>query len=65
MLDEKQRLMQIINLGLEVAQVKDIDLLLERILTEARQFVNADAGSIYIKEEDKLRFSYTQETSGR
>ncbi|OGQ71915.1 MAG: phosphohydrolase [Deltaproteobacteria bacterium RIFOXYA2_FULL_42_10] len=60
MLDEKQRLMQIINLGLEVAQVKDIDLLLERILTEARQFVNADAGSIYIKEEDKLRFSYTQ-----
>ncbi|MBI3398876.1 MAG: HD domain-containing protein [Deltaproteobacteria bacterium] len=60
MLNEKQKLMQIINLGLEVAQVKDIDLLLERILTEARRFVNADAGSIYIKENDKLMFSYTQ-----
>lgn len=60
MLNEKQKLMQIINLGLEVAQVKDIDLLLERILTEARHFVNADAGSIYIKEDHKLMFSYTQ-----
>ena len=44
MLNEKQKLTQIINLGLEVAQVKDIDVLLERLLTEARQFVNADAG---------------------
>ncbi len=60
MLDEKQKLMQIINLGLEFSQVKDVDLLLERILTEARQFVNADAGSIYVKEDDILKFSYTQ-----
>lgn len=60
MLNEKQKLTQIINLGLEVAQVKDIDVLLERLLTEARQFVNADAGSIYIKEGDALKFSYTQ-----
>ncbi|MEK6590865.1 MAG: HD domain-containing phosphohydrolase [Nitrospinota bacterium] len=60
MLNEKQKLEQIINLGLEVAQVKDVDLLLERILTEARTLVNADAGSIYIKENNKLMFSYTQ-----
>ena len=60
MLNEKQKLTQIINLGLEVAQVKDIDVLLERLLTEARQFVNADAGSIYIKEGAELKFSYTQ-----
>ncbi|OGQ44166.1 MAG: phosphohydrolase [Deltaproteobacteria bacterium RIFCSPLOWO2_01_FULL_42_9] len=65
MLNEKQKLMQIINLGLEVAQVKDIDLLLERILTEARHFVNADAGSIYIKEDHKLMFSYTQNETPR
>ena len=58
--DETQKLMQIINLGLEFSQVKDVDLLLERILTEARQFVNADAGSIYVKEDDILKFSYTQ-----
>ena len=60
MQDEKQKLMQIVNLGLEFAQIKDVDLLLERILTEARQFVNADAGSIYVKESDILKFSYTQ-----
>jgi len=33
---------------------------LERILLEARQLTNADAGSIYIKEASKLKFSYTQ-----
>ena len=60
MLDEKQKLRQIIDLGQEIARVNDLDVLLERILTVARRFVNADAGSIYIKEDNKLRFSYTQ-----
>ena len=60
MLSEKQKLTKIINLGIEISQVKDIDVLLERILLEARKLVNADAGSIYIKEGDKLKFSYTQ-----
>lgn len=60
MLDEKQKLFQIIDLGHEIAQVKDVDILLERILAVARRFVNADAGSIYIKEDSRLKFSYTQ-----
>jgi HD-GYP domain-containing protein (c-di-GMP phosphodiesterase class II) len=60
MLTEKQKLTKIINLGIEISQVKDIDMLLERILREARKLVDADAGSIYIKEGDKLKFSYTQ-----
>lgn len=60
MLSEKQKLVQIIDLGLEISQVKDIDLVLERILTLARQFTNAEAGSIYIKEDTRLKFSYTQ-----
>ena len=60
MLNEKEKLEQIINLGFEITQVKDVDILLERILTLAREFVNADAGSIYIKENSKLKFSYTQ-----
>jgi response regulator RpfG family c-di-GMP phosphodiesterase len=60
MSDEKEKLKEIINLGLEVAQVKDIDLLLEHILTKARRFVNADAGSIYVIEDNKLKFKYTQ-----
>ena len=60
MFDEKQKLMQIIDLGQEITEVQDVDLLLERILTVARRFVNADAGSIYVKEEGWLKFSYTQ-----
>ncbi len=60
MLDEKQKLNQLITLGLEVSEVKDLDLLLEKILTDARKLVNADAGSIYVREHDKLRFSVSQ-----
>ncbi len=60
MLNESEKLKEIIGLGLEIAQYKDVDLLLERILTHARQFVNAEAGSIYIKEDNRLKFSHTQ-----
>jgi len=60
MLSEKQKLAKIMHLGVEITEVKDIDVLLERILREARSLVNADAGSLYIKEHDKLKFSYTQ-----
>jgi HD-GYP domain-containing protein (c-di-GMP phosphodiesterase class II) len=40
----------IIRLDSELNQIQDLDLLLERILTEARKVVHADAGSIYVKE---------------
>src|SRR5512142_97861 len=60
MLTEKQKFAKIINLGIEITQVKDLDVLLERILKEARSLVNADAGTIYVREEAKLKFSYTQ-----
>jgi HD-GYP domain-containing protein (c-di-GMP phosphodiesterase class II) len=56
----ESKLKKILNLGLEISQIKDIDLLLEKILSEARAFTNCDAGSIYIKEGDCLRFSYAQ-----
>lgn len=54
------KLKKILNLSLEISQIKDIDLLLEKILSEARNFTHCDAGSIYIKEGDSLKFSYTQ-----
>lgn len=57
---DQQRLQTIVALGLEISQVKDVDLLLEKILREARRFTSADAGSIYIREGDRLKFSYTQ-----
>jgi HD-GYP domain-containing protein (c-di-GMP phosphodiesterase class II) len=58
----------IIRLDSELNQIQDYDLLLERILFEARKFVHADAGSIYItvptegNEEgtEKLSIKYSQ-----
>ncbi len=60
MIDEKKKFQEVLNVGLEVIQTRDIDILLERILTKARYLTNADAGSIYIKDEDTLLFRYTQ-----
>ncbi len=54
MTSEKQKLNTVMRLGVELTEVKDVDVLLERILLEARRLTNADAGSIYIKEGDKL-----------
>ncbi len=60
MLNETERLKEIIRLDTELSTVQDLDMLLERILTEARKIMTADAGSIYIRKEDDLVFSYVQ-----
>jgi len=60
MLTEKEKIDLITQISLDINQVMDIDLLLEKILTNARRFFNADAGSIYLKEGDELKFSHTQ-----
>ena len=60
MLTEKEKLDKLLELGIELNQLKDLDILLERILTDSRKFVNADAGSIYICNDNILDFTYTQ-----
>ncbi len=60
MLSEKEKLDKLTKLGIELNQVKDLDILMERVLEDARRFVNADAGSIYIRDQDLLNFTYTQ-----
>ncbi len=60
MLTAQEKLDKLMALGIELNQVNDLDVLMERILTDARRFTNADAGSIYIRDENKLHFSYTQ-----
>ena len=57
---EQTKIDAIVNLSKELNQVKDIDILMEHILTMARTFAGADAGSIYLKEGNNLKFSYTQ-----
>jgi response regulator RpfG family c-di-GMP phosphodiesterase len=60
MLNETQKIDTLARLGIDLNQIHDLDILMERILTEARRFVNADAGSIYIRDKDMLHFTYTQ-----
>ena len=47
-------------LGVELSRIHDYHLLMERILTEARALVGADAGTIYLREGDALRFAFSQ-----
>ena len=57
---EHDRLKDLILLSNEMSEVKDLDVLMERVLASAREFVNCDAGSIYIVQGDQLQFSYSQ-----
>ncbi|MBI5895914.1 MAG: HD domain-containing protein, partial [Desulfobacterales bacterium] len=60
MLTEQEKLDSLTRLGIELSQINDLDILMERVLTRARQFANADAGSIYIRQDDWLHFTYSQ-----
>ncbi|MGD8228656.1 MAG: HD domain-containing protein [Desulfobacteraceae bacterium] len=60
MLSEKEKIDLITQISLDLNEAKDIDHLLERVLSNVRRVFNADAGSIYLKHGDKLKFSYTQ-----
>ncbi len=60
MLTRKEKINRLIQFGVEISQIADLDLMLEKILSEARSLLHADAGSIYIKEGDMLNFSFAQ-----
>lgn len=44
----------------ELNSLKDVDTILDRILSESRRLSHADAGSIFLIPEDELVFSYVQ-----
>ncbi|MBW1800849.1 MAG: HD domain-containing protein [Deltaproteobacteria bacterium] len=60
MLSEREKIDLITQISLDINEAKDIDLLLEKILSNVKKFFNADAGSIYLKKGDSLHFSHTQ-----
>ena len=55
-----ETLQQLLDFGLDISQIKDIDFLLEKILSEARRFTDCDAGTIYIKDGNWLAARYSQ-----
>lgn len=58
--NNEDKLQTIIGIERELGEIQDVDVLLERILTETRRIVNADAGSIYVVEGKSLKIKYGQ-----
>ncbi|MCL4272807.1 MAG: GAF domain-containing protein [Anaerolineales bacterium] len=55
--DNRLRLLQkVIPIGVSLSAEKDFDRLLESLVAEAQTFTNADAGTLYLLEEDSLKF---------
>lgn len=44
----------------EINHLNDVDSILDKILLDSREFADADAGSIFLVEDDHLIFSYVQ-----
>lgn len=57
---KEQKLQRLIELEKKLSEIQDVDVLLERILTETREIIHADAGSIYVVEGSNLRIKYAQ-----
>lgn len=55
-----ETLKRLLKFGLDISHIKDVDVLLEKILSEARIFTNCDAGTIYIKDGTWLFARYSQ-----
>ncbi len=58
--ENEDKLQEIMEIERQLNEIQDVDVLLERILTETRRIVNADAGSIYVVEEDRIKIKYGQ-----
>ncbi|MCR4742546.1 MAG: GAF domain-containing protein [Treponema sp.] len=58
--ENEDKLQRIIEIERKLGEIQDVDVLLESILTETRHIVNADAGSIYVVEENKVKIKYGQ-----
>ena len=54
---------KVIPIGVSLSAEKDFNRLLETLVVEAQSFTHADAGSLYLVEDDKLRFVILRNTS--
>lgn len=57
---QEQKLKTIFEIEKILNGIQDMDVLLERLLAEARGIVRADAGSIYVIENNNLKIKYAQ-----
>jgi len=59
-LDRARLLKELIEIGIALTSERDLTSLPARILTEARRFTHAEAGTFYLREGDRLRFAAVQ-----
>jgi diguanylate cyclase (GGDEF)-like protein len=55
-----QAFKELVQIGITLTSEQDLATLLERILTEARRFTRAEAGTLFMREGDLLRFAVVQ-----
>ncbi|PIE34227.1 phosphohydrolase [candidate division KSB3 bacterium] len=60
MTERSQAFQQLLDVSKDFGQARDVDFLLEKILTTARRLGNAEVGSIYIMEGEVLRHHHTR-----
>jgi putative two-component system response regulator len=56
----QEQLLSLNRIGIALSREQDLNQLLTLILAESRQFTNAEAGSLYVREGSQLRFSVSQ-----
>lgn len=58
--DRRQLLEELIQIGISLSGERDLDTLLERILGQARRFTGAEAGTLFLRQGEYLRFAVVQ-----
>src|SRR5688500_504141 len=58
--DQTRLLTDLIQIGIALTSERDHSALLERIVAEARRFTRAEAGTLFLREGDMLRFAVVQ-----
>jgi diguanylate cyclase (GGDEF)-like protein len=53
-------LAELIQIGIALTSERDLGVLLERIVAEARRFTSAEAGTLFLREGEVLRFAVVQ-----
>ena len=58
--DLPQLLKELIQIGIALTSERDVSVLLERIVMEARRFTRAEGGSLFLREGDQVRLAVVQ-----
>ncbi len=59
-LEWQLRVRGLLQIGIELNQIQDFRALMDRILSEARNLVHTEAGTVFLREGDTLRFAFFQ-----